>query len=125
MITKSKIFPIANENLTVQILDLIEIASSFKLIKKGANEAVKNIKKGKVELLVLASDSDPIEIVLHLPLLCEDRSIPYIFINSKISIGKACGINRGIVACCIMESINLDLNKQIKCLKKRMELEFF
>lgn len=46
---------------------------NFKKIKKGANEATKTLNRGLSELIVLAADAEPLEIVLHLPLLCEDK----------------------------------------------------
>ncbi len=39
----SKAFPLANAQLTNQILDLIQQASHYKQLKKGANEATKTV----------------------------------------------------------------------------------
>ena len=47
----------------------------MKQIKKGANEATKTLNRGIAELIVIAADTTPLEIVLHLPLLCEDKVI--------------------------------------------------
>ena len=44
-------------------------------IKKGANEATKTLNRGIAEMIVIAADTTPLEIVLHLPLLCEDKVI--------------------------------------------------
>jgi U4/U6 small nuclear ribonucleoprotein SNU13 len=43
----------------------------MKQIKKGANEATKTLNRGITELIVIAADANPLEIVLHLPILCE------------------------------------------------------
>lgn len=32
----------------------------------------------------MAADAEPIEIILHLPLLCEDKNVPYVFVPSKV-----------------------------------------
>jgi U4/U6 small nuclear ribonucleoprotein SNU13 len=40
----------------------------------------------------MAADAEPIEILLHLPLLCEDKTVPYIFVLSKIALGRVCGV---------------------------------
>lgn len=45
----------------------------LKQIKKGANEATKTLNRGISELIILAADACPLEILLHLPLLCEDK----------------------------------------------------
>ncbi|MFN9907739.1 MAG: ribosomal L7Ae/L30e/S12e/Gadd45 family protein, partial [bacterium] len=42
-------------------------------MKKGANESTKALNRGLADLVVLAADTEPLEIILHLPLLCEDK----------------------------------------------------
>jgi len=42
-------------------------------LKKGANEATKTLNRGITELIILAADTEPLAILLHLPLLCEDK----------------------------------------------------
>ncbi|CEH14977.1 snrnp subunit [Ceraceosorus bombacis] len=69
-----KAFPLADAALTNQILDLVQQASHYKQLKKGANEATKTLNRGISEFVVMTADVEPIEIVLHLPLLCEDKS---------------------------------------------------
>ena len=70
---KSRAFPLAPKPLQKQILELISQAASYKLIKKGANEATKTLNRGISELIIIAADAEPLEIILHLPLLCEDK----------------------------------------------------
>jgi len=71
--TKSRAVPLADKKLEKQILEVIQSAAGFKKIKKGANEATKTLNRGQSELIILAADAEPLEIVLHLPLLCEDK----------------------------------------------------
>lgn len=52
------------------INDLVGQCASLKQIKKGANEATKTLNRGITELIIIAADANPLEIVLHLPLLC-------------------------------------------------------
>ena len=72
-VNKSRAFPLAPKPLQKTILEVINQAVNFKKIKKGANEATKTLNRGLSELIVLAADAEPLEIVLHLPLLCEDK----------------------------------------------------
>lgn len=58
------------ETSTKIIIDFILITSK---IKKGANEATKTLNRGIAELIIMAADAVPLEILLHLPLLCEDK----------------------------------------------------
>lgn len=85
--------PFATEELSLELLNLIKHGSSLQAVKRGANEALKQVNRGKAELVVIAADADPIEIVLHLPLACEDKGVPYVFIASKNALGRACNVS--------------------------------
>lgn len=99
----TKTSPLADKPLQKSILELIALAANFKKIKKGANEATKTLNRGITDLIILAADAEPIEIILHLPLLCEDKNVPYVFVSSQKSLGKACGVNRPVIACSILK----------------------
>jgi hypothetical protein len=45
--------------------------------------ATKALNRGLAEFIVMAADAEPLEILLHLPLLCEDKNVPYVFVRSK------------------------------------------
>ena len=65
----------------------------------------------------MAADAEPIEILLHLPLLCEDKAVPYIFVPSKIALGRACGVSRPIIAASVIINEVSDLGPQINTIK--------
>ena len=67
-----KAFPLADAQLCITILDVIQQAANYKQLKKGANEATKTLNRGITEFIVMCADAEPLEILLHLPLLCED-----------------------------------------------------
>eukprot|EP00792_Barthelona_sp_PAP020_P005140 TRINITY_DN2519_c0_g1_i2.p1 TRINITY_DN2519_c0_g1~~TRINITY_DN2519_c0_g1_i2.p1 ORF type:complete len:145 (+),score=47.13 TRINITY_DN2519_c0_g1_i2:35-436(+) len=104
MSENSKVFPLANDRLTSVILDLVqEIANHDKrrkthYLRRGANEATKSLNKGKPQIVVMAADTEPIEIVLHLPLLCEEKATLYIYVPSKAALGRAAGVSRQVIA---------------------------
>ena len=75
-----KAFPLADADLTIALLDLVQQATNYKQTKKGANEATKTLNRGISEMIVMSADAEPIEILLHLPLLCEDKNVPYVFV---------------------------------------------
>jgi U4/U6 small nuclear ribonucleoprotein SNU13 len=75
-----KAFPLADADLTIALLDLVQQATNYKQTKKGANEATKTLNRGISEMIVMCADAEPIEILLHLPLLCEDKNVPYVFV---------------------------------------------
>ena len=90
-------------------------------LKKGANEATKTLNRGVSEIIVLAADTSPLAIVLHLPLLCEDKNVPYVYVPSKTALGRACGVSRAVIAASITTNEASDLSGQIRSLKDKVE----
>jgi large subunit ribosomal protein L7Ae len=41
--------------------------------------------------------------VAHLPLLCDERKIPYVYVPSKAKLGSAAGIEVPAASACIIE----------------------
>ncbi|CAG8465230.1 7757_t:CDS:2 [Paraglomus brasilianum] len=116
-----KAFPLADAELTGQILGLVQQALHYKQLKKGANEATKTLNRGTAEFIVMTADTEPIEILLHLPLLCEDKNVPYVFIPSKTALGRACGVTRSVIAASITTNDASELMPQIQQIKTSIE----
>lgn len=114
-------FPLADAALTQQILDIIQQASHYRQLKKGANEATKTLNRGISEFIVMAADTEPLEILLHLPLLCEDKNVPYVFIPSKIALGRACGVSRSVISASVTSNEASELQAQIRTIKDKIE----
>uniref|UniRef100_H2ZIW4 NHP2-like protein 1 n=1 Tax=Ciona savignyi TaxID=51511 RepID=H2ZIW4_CIOSA len=117
----SKAYPLADAELTKTILDLIQQAANYKQLRKGANEATKTLNRGLSEMIVLSADAEPLEILLHLPLLCEDKNVPYVFVRSKQALGRACGVSRPVISASITISEGSQLKPQIDSLRTRVE----
>ena len=73
-----KAYPLADAHLTKKLLDLVQQSCNYKQLRKGANEATKTLNRGISVFIVTAADAEPLEIILHLPLLCEDKNGPYV-----------------------------------------------
>ncbi|DAZ93734.1 TPA: hypothetical protein N0F65_007360 [Lagenidium giganteum] len=116
-----KAYPLADAKLTVSILDLVQQATNYKQIKKGANEATKTLNRGISEFIVMAADTEPLEILLHLPLLCEDKNVPYVFVPSKVALGRACGVSRPVIAASITSNEASQLKQQIEGMREQIE----
>ncbi len=43
---------------------------------------------------MIAGDISPIDVISHIPGICEDLEIPYIYVNSKADLGAAAGTKR-------------------------------
>jgi len=119
--SNSKAFPLANPALTTTILDLVQQANHYKQLKKGANEATKTLNRGIADLIVMAADTEPLSILLHLPLLCEDKNVPYVFVPSRQALGRATGVSRSVIACSILHNDKSQLKNQINNLKDQVE----
>jgi len=91
------------EEVQNKALEALEIARDTGKIKKGANEATKAIERSIATLVLIGSDVEPEEIVMHLGPLCEEKKIPYLFINKQNDIGTACGLEVGSTAAAIVK----------------------
>merc|ERR1719389_1189570 len=60
------------------------------LLKFGLNHVTTLIEEDKAELVVIAHDVDPIEVVVHLPALCRKKGVPFAFIRGKANLGRLC-----------------------------------
>ncbi|KAF2090900.1 ribosomal protein L7Ae/L30e/S12e/Gadd45 family protein [Saccharata proteae CBS 121410] len=114
-------WPLADAAMSQDILDLVQQCQHQRLLKKGANEATKTLNRGVSELIVLAADTAPLAILLHLPLLCEDKNVPYVYVPSKTALGRACGVSRAVIAVSITTNESSDLMPQIRTLKDKVE----
>merc|ERR1719150_204723 len=116
-----KAYPLANPELTVSILDLIQQSANYKQLLKGANESTKALNRGIAEFIVLAADAEPLEILLHIPLLCEDKNVPYVFVPSKQGLGRATGVSRPVVSASITTNEGSQIKPQITTIQQEIE----
>ena len=72
--------------------ELVEKARDNGKIGKGANEATKHVERGQAKIVVMAEDVSPEEILAHMPILCEEKKIPYTYVPSKEELGNAAGL---------------------------------
>ena len=81
--------PLADEKLTKRIHKLVKKASSGKALRRGVKEVVKAVRKGSKGLCVIAGDVAPVDVICHLPVFCEEKRVPYIYVPSKQDLGYA------------------------------------
>lgn len=73
-------------------LEAVKIAKDSGKVRKGTNEVTKAVERGEAKLVIIAEDVDPPEIVMHLPVICAERKIPYVYVKSKKELGAAAGL---------------------------------
>lgn len=93
-----------SKDLADKVLQLLEMARNSGKIRKGTNEATKAIEKSAAQIVVIAEDVEPEEIVMHLPALCDEKKIPYVFVPSKQDLGRSAGIDKAMAAAAIVDA---------------------
>ncbi|XP_062954629.1 NHP2-like protein 1 [Cynocephalus volans] len=96
-----KAYPLADAHFTKTLLDLVQQSRNYRQLWKGANEATRTLHRGISEFTVMAVDTGPLEITLHLPLLCGDKNVPYVLMHSKQTLEQACGVSRLVITCSV------------------------
>jgi len=93
-------------------------------IRKGMNEVTKSIERGTAKFVVMAEDVSPPEILFHVPMLCDEKKIPYAYLSTKRDIGNVAKINVGSSAISIEsygtgnDKVLDDIIKKVKELNK-------
>jgi len=91
------------QDLADKVLEAVKKAKETGKIKKGTNETTKAVERGQAKLVIIAEDVQPEEIVAHLPLLCEEKKIPYVYVPSKKALGEACGLQVAAASAAIID----------------------
>lgn len=81
--------PLANKKSTKKAHKLVKKAASAKRIRRGVKEVVKGLRKGEGGLCILAGDIYPLDVYSYLPILLEEKNVPYLFVPSKQDLGAA------------------------------------
>ena len=121
--SKSHVKFTAPKELQDRAYEIVEVARDTGKVRKGTNETTKAIERGRAKFVVIAEDVDPPEIVFHLPLMCEEKNIPYIYVPSKAKLGTALGIDVASASAAIIDpgeakGMLEDLSKKLKELTK-------
>ncbi|KAE8688912.1 H/ACA ribonucleoprotein complex subunit 2-like protein [Hibiscus syriacus] len=96
--------PLAGKKLSKKTLKLVRKASEHKCLKRGVKEVVKSIRRGHKGLCVIAGNISPIDVITHLPILCEEAEIPYVYVSSKEDLATAGATKRP--TCCVLVLTN-------------------
>ncbi|KAI5480958.1 hypothetical protein MNV49_006768 [Pseudohyphozyma bogoriensis] len=60
-------------------------------VKSGLNHVIGLVEAKKANLVVIADDVDPIELVVFLPALCRKMGVPYTIVKGKARLGAVVG----------------------------------
>ena len=91
-------------DLQDRAVEALEVARDTGTVKKGTNETTKAVERGNAELVFIAEDVQPEEIVMHLPELADEKGIPFVFVETQDDIGHAAGLEVGSAAAAITDA---------------------
>ena len=107
------------EKLQNKTLDFIKnVVEKKGSLKKGMNETTKTIERGVAKMVVIAGDITPAEIVMHLPAICQEKKVPYLFVNTKAELGKSAQISIPCSALSILDFGDKALETEFKAIVK-------
>ena len=61
-------------------------------IKKGSNEVTKAAERGTAKMVVMAENVNPAELLAHIPLICKEKKIPFIYVEDQSYLAEAAGM---------------------------------
>ena len=111
------------KDLADKVYEAVEVARDTGKLRRGTNEVTKAIERKQAALVVIAEDVEPAEIVAHLPALCDEKGITYVYVPSKLELGAATGLDVGSAAIAIADpgqaaSAVKEIVERVKGLKK-------
>jgi large subunit ribosomal protein L7Ae len=54
-------------------------------------------------MVIMAVDVEPPEILAHMPALCDERKVPYVYVPSKVELGAAIGLDKPTASIAIVD----------------------
>jgi len=89
------------------------------VVRAGINTITSLVEQKKAQLVIIAHDVDPIEIVLFLPALCRKMGVPYCIVKGKARLGRV--VHRRTASCLAFQNVNTDdkpaLSKLVEAIK--------
>jgi len=83
-------------------------------VKYGLNHVVALVEAKKANLVVIADDVDPIELVIFLPALCRKMGVPYVIVKSKARLGTV--VHKKTAAVLALQDVKSEDQKELSTL---------
>ena len=111
------------KELVDKTYQVVELARDSGKLRKGTNEVTKLVERGDANFVAMAEDVDPPEILMHMPILCEEKGIPFSYVPSKQELGVAAGLGKATASVAIRDPGKAkpmldELVSKIRALKK-------
>ena len=104
--------PIADDKGTKKVYKTIRKSAKANTLKRGVKEVVKTLRKSAASapnntsfpgIVIIAGDISPADVISHIPVLCEDHNVPFMFVSSRAELGAAAKTKRPTSVVMIME----------------------
>ena len=92
------------------------------MLKFGLNHVTSLIEEKKAQLVVIAHDVDPVELVVFLPALCRKMEIPFCFIKGKARLGKL--VHKRVATAVVLTDVKKEDVQDLELLKKNFKADF-
>lgn len=119
--------PLVEEQKDVKkILKGVKKSAKTKTLRRGVKEVVKALRKSPTSapssssindptaIVIIAADISPMDVISHIPVLCEDHNIPYVYVRSRAELGEASATKRPTSVVMIAKDRTSKKAKEIK-----------
>ncbi|XP_050441097.1 H/ACA ribonucleoprotein complex subunit 2-like protein [Adelges cooleyi] len=119
--------PLASKTLTKKIYKLVKKAHKEKTyLRVGLKEVQRRIRRGETGLVIFAGDVTPIDIMSHMPGICENKGLFYCYVPSREDLGSSMGVKRSAVMVLIRKHEDYaDLYDECSSEIKGLPLDFY
>jgi len=91
-------------------------------VKMGLNHCVALIENKKANLVVIADDVDPIELVVFIPALCRKMGVPYVIVKNKARLGTV--VHKKKAAILTLQDVRSEDNSELAKLVSAAKANF-
>ncbi|KAJ3554325.1 hypothetical protein NM688_g3165 [Phlebia brevispora] len=91
-------------------------------VKYGLNHCVALIEAKKANLVVIAHDVDPIELVVFLPALCRKMGVPYVIVKGKARLGTV--VHKKTAAVLTLQDVRSEDQRELATLVSAAKANF-
>jgi len=92
------------------------------VLKYGLNHVTTLVENKTAQLVVIAHDVDPIELVVWLPALCRKKEVPYCIIKGKSRLGQL--VHKKAASCIAIQSVGAENKADLEKLKDNFRAQF-